>query len=157
MKLVRNSRICHSQRPPSAHSNQQKQSLMGEAHAWLVQKQQQQHDFQALQQEIQSNLLHSQQGFFPASFRHHPHVQYTSNRSRKPDHLATPVSNSNVIATGSQHPQIKSSALAQTTRLGTPVTLVHQTMTVKRYWLPLFQMLFLKSNFQSDGFEVEII
>ena len=53
---------------------------MGEAHAGLVKKQQQQQGFLALQQEIQSNLLHSQQSFFPASFSHRPHVQLPGSK-----------------------------------------------------------------------------
>nr|XP_022339400.1 msx2-interacting protein-like isoform X3 [Crassostrea virginica] len=111
-----------TQRPPSAHSNQQKQSLTGEAHARLLQEQQQQQQqqaFLAMQQEIQSKLLHSQQGFFPASFWH-PHLQPPGVKmdDKKPDgKTSSPNSGQqqhNVIAASSQHPQIKSPALAQT-------------------------------------------
>ena len=111
-----------TQRPPSAHSNQQKQSLTGEAHARLLQEQQQQQQqqaFLAMQQEIQSKLLHSQQGFFPASFWH-PHLQppgVKMDDKKQDGKTSSPNSGQqqhNVIAASSQHPQIKSPVLTQT-------------------------------------------
>ena len=70
-------------------ANQQKQSLMQD----MQEQQQQLQDFLAL---IATSHLHSQQGFFPASFWHHPRVQPPGSKMdfKKQDHLPTPVSNS---------------------------------------------------------------
>lgn len=107
----------NTQRPPSAHTNQHKQSLPGEAHVRLAQEQ----AFLSMQQEIQSQLLHSKQGFYPQSFwAHHPHLQPVGVKidDKKAEVKTTSPSLNhqqyNILDASSQHPQIKSPALAQT-------------------------------------------
>ena len=111
-----------TQWPSSVHSNQQKQSLTKEIHARILQEQQQQQQqqaFLAMQQEIQSKLLHSQQGFYPASFRQ-PHLQppgVKMDDKKQNGKTSSPNSGQqqhNVTAASSQHSQIKSPGLVQT-------------------------------------------
>lgn len=107
----------NTQRPPSAHSNQHKQLLPGDAHVRLAQEQ----AFLSMQQDFQSQLLHSKQGFYPQSFwAHHPHLQPVGVKidDKKAEVKTTSPSLNhqqyNILDASSQHPQIKSPALAQT-------------------------------------------
>ncbi|XP_061196466.1 msx2-interacting protein-like [Saccostrea echinata] len=103
------------QRPPSAHSNQHKQMLPGEAHARIAQEQA---AYLAMQDQLRTQMLHKQ-GFFTQGLWPHPHLASASVKSDdKKQEVKTTSPNmhqqSNIIAASSQHPQIKSPALAQT-------------------------------------------
>ena len=121
-------------------------------------QQQQQQGFLAFLQEIQSKLLHFQYSFFPASFWHHPHVQHclatrwmTRNRIRK-HHLLIELATVYCDSTPRSSLQSWLRPPPTCSRLGSPVTLVLQTVTVKGTGCYSFTCYL-----QSDGFEVLII
>ncbi|XP_056009969.1 uncharacterized protein LOC125649803 isoform X3 [Ostrea edulis] len=103
------------QRPPSAHSNQQKPMLPGDPHVRLAHEQ----AYLAMQDQLRTQFIHSKQGFYPTIWAH-PHLipagvkvddkkqetKTTSPNLHQQQH--------NIVAASSQHPQIKSPALAQT-------------------------------------------
>ncbi|XP_062590610.1 msx2-interacting protein-like isoform X2 [Saccostrea cucullata] len=99
------------QRPPSAHSNQHKQMLPGEAHVRMAQEQA---AYLAMHDQIRNQILHKQGFYWP-----HPHLPPASVKSDEKKQEVKTTSpkmhqQSNIIAASSQHPQIKSPALAQT-------------------------------------------
>jgi hypothetical protein len=102
------------QRPPSAHSNQQKQMLPGDAHVRMAHEQ----AYLAMQDQIRTQFLNSKQGFYPTIWAH-PHLIPTGVKvDEKKQETKTTSPNlhqqHNIVAASSQHPQIKSPALAQT-------------------------------------------